>query len=180
MEVNGISNASNTYSAYNTKPTTTAKKDVAVKEDAAVVYEGSKVDKVSKTDRAAIVAKLKADAEAKTAQFRSLVEKLISEQGGKASTLADLFRNANVDAETIAKAKEDVSENGYWGVKQTSERIFEFAKALSGGDEDKMNEMLEAFKKGFKEATKAWGEELPSICHETYDAVLDLFNNYKA
>ena len=36
-------------------------------------------------------------------------------------------------------------ENGYWGVKQTSERIFSFAQALAGDDEEKMTKMKEAF-----------------------------------
>ena len=30
------------------------------------------------------------------------------------------------------------SEDGYWGVKQTSSRIFDFAMALAGDDEEKM------------------------------------------
>ena len=39
--------------------------------------------------------------------------------------------------------------------------------------------MLEAFKKGFEQATKAWGDELPEISQKTYDAVVEKFNNWK-
>ena len=83
-----------------------------------------------------------------------------------------------VDAETKAKAQEAISEDGYWGVKQTSQRIFEFAEALSGGDSETMEKMKDAFIKGFKEATKSWGKELPSISNDTYDAVMDKFDKW--
>ena len=49
----------------------------------------------------------------------------------------------------LHRLREDVSENGYWGVKQTSERIFSFAQALAGDDEEKMTKMKEAFEKRF-------------------------------
>ena len=70
-------------------------------------------------------------------------------------------------------------EDGYWGVEQTSERILDFAKALSGNDPDKADLLLDAFKKGFKEATKTWGDELPDISKRTYDAVLEKFDKWK-
>jgi hypothetical protein len=54
------------------------------------------------------------------------------------------------DEETIRKAQEDISENGYWGVDQTSDRIVDFAIALSGGDASKADLLLDAFKKGFE------------------------------
>ncbi len=53
-------------------------------------------------------------------------------------------------------AQADIAEDGYWGVEQTSDRILDFAKALSGDDPDKADAMLEAFKKGFEQATKSW------------------------
>ena len=39
--------------------------------------------------------------------------------------------------------------------------------------------MLEAFKKGFKAATKSWGKELPDISQRTYDAVLKKMDAWK-
>jgi hypothetical protein len=98
-----------------------------------------------------------------------------------ASNLASLFSPENlknVDAATIAQAKEDVSEDGYYGVKQTSQRLFDFASALAGDDVDKMKEMQEAMQKGFEKATKAWGTTLPDICQQTMDAANQLFTDY--
>ena len=97
--------------------------------------------------------------------------------------LADLFSPENlknVSAEDIAKAKEDVSEDGYWGVKQTSQRLFDFASALAGDDPEKMKEMQKAMEKGFKQATHAWGKDLPGICGDTLSAANKLFDDYYA
>ena len=130
-----------------------------------------------------LVAQLKADAEARSQQLMDIVNKLISKQGqtfdiANGKNLKSVFENLEVDPATQAQAKADIAEDGYWGVKQTSERIFDFAKALTGGDPDKMEDMRKAFEKGFKQATSAWGDDLPSISQETYGAVQSLFDNY--
>ena len=39
--------------------------------------------------------------------------------------------------------------------------------------------MIEAFQKGFREATKSWGKTLPDISQKTYDAVMDKMNKWK-
>ena len=86
--------------------------------------------------------------------------------------------NFTADAETIAQAKKDIADDGYWGVSQTSDRIYDFALALSGGDEKKMQDMVKAVEKGFKEATKTWGKDLPDISSQTYDAVMKKFDSW--
>ena len=131
-----------------------------------------------------MVAKLQADAEERTSQLRSLVEQLITKQGqtiGKANDIYSFLAGGNftVDAATKAQAQADIAEDGYWGVEQTSDRILDFAKALSGGSPEKMQEMLGAFKKGFEQATATWGKELPDISQRTYDAVIKKFEDYQ-
>ena len=44
---------------------------------------------------------------------------------------------------------------------------------------EKADKMVEAFKKGFDEATKTWGKELPDISKRTYDAVLEKMDQWK-
>ena len=88
--------------------------------------------------------------------------------------------NYTVDAKTKADAQAAISEDGYWGVSQTSQRIFDFAHALAGDDPDKMKEMQAAVEKGFKQAGEAWGGDLPSICGDTHSAVNKLFDDYYA
>ena len=38
--------------------------------------------------------------------------------------------------------------------------------------------MIDAFKKGFQEATKSWGKELPDISQRTYDAVIQKLQDW--
>ena len=158
------------------------------KNEQGVVYEKSEkeqkatysINKMSSADRAAIIQQMKQDQANRKQQLCDLVNQMLSKQAGT-SNLASLFSAENlakVSPEDIAQAKADVAEDGYWGVKQTSQRMFDFASALAGDDVEKMKEMQEAMQKGFKQATKAWGEELPSICKDTIDAANKLFEDY--
>jgi len=128
-----------------------------------------------------LVNKMKADAEAHAKQLQSIVEKLMSQQGdtfNKANGIWSVLASGNlkVDAATQAQAQKDIAEDGYWGVEQTSDRIIDFANALTGGDPDKIEEMREAFKKGYKQAEETWGGKLPDISQRTYDAVMEKFD----
>jgi hypothetical protein len=83
-----------------------------------------------------------------------------------------------VDSETQAAAQEAISEDGYFGVNKTSERIIEFAKALSGGDKSKIESLRNAFEEGFESAKEAFGGELPEISQQTYDKVMQGFDDW--
>ena len=175
-----------TYTAAKTDYTK-KKSESSTKTDTGVVYEKSS-DQTSgtvtkKTDYA-LVNKLKADAEERTSQLRSLVEKMMTKQGvaiGTADSMWSFLAKGDftVDEATRAQAQADIADDGYWGVDQTSDRILDFAKALSGNDPEKADLLLDAFKKGFKEATKSWGQDLPDISQRTYDAVVEKFNKWK-
>ncbi|MBO5523236.1 MAG: hypothetical protein J5986_06110 [Roseburia sp.] len=197
MEMNSVSNTSNIYQA-NTYSSTVKAEEVKTasenttaeetsKTNTGVVYEKSSdtaANTVTKKTNTALVEKLKADAEQRTAQLRSLVEKMMTKQGEAIGTADDMWRflakgDFTVDAETKAQAEKDIAEDGYWGVEQTSDRILDFAKALSGNDPEKADLLLDAFKKGFEEATKTWGDKLPDISQRTYDAVVEKFDNWK-
>ena len=144
------------------------------------------INKMSKEDRAALVKQLKADQESRQTSFTNLVSQMLGKQAGTYGiangddSIWKIFANGNftVDAAAKAQAQEDVSEDGYWGVKQTSQRLFDFASALAGDDEDKMRQMQHAMEKGFKQATSAWGRDLPDISNKTLDAANKLFEEY--
>lgn len=193
MGINGINENTSVYNAnYNSAGTskTQSKEESNQKnsEELAAVYEKNtsvkQEQKVTyKVDQKQID-RLKADAESHKKQLQDIVDKLITKQGqafdiANGKNLKNLYAGLKVDAKTRAQAQADISEDGYYGVKQTSQRIFDFAMALSGGDPDKMEKMRSAFEKGFKQATKSWGDKLPDICHQTYDAVQSLFDDYK-
>ena len=157
-------------------------------DETAVVYEKSKetetVKPNNKVDREAIIAQMKADTEARMAQMTDLVRKMMQGQGNALAQSDDIWKflasgDFTVTEAAKLQAQEDISENGYWGVEQTSQRILDFAKALAGNDVSKADELLEAFKKGYKEATGAWGKELPEISKKTYEAVEEKFAAWK-
>lgn len=95
---------------------------------------------------------MKADTANRTNQLRSMVEQMMTKQGKKIGQADDIWSflasgKYNVSPEVRAQAQKDIADDGYWGVEQTSDRIVEFAKALSGGDSEKADEMIAAFKK---------------------------------
>ena len=191
MAINSITNsvAAQQASTYTEAKTdhTDKKSEISTKTDTGVVYEkssGQTSGTVTKKTDYALVNKLKADAEQRTSQLRSLVEKMMTKQGvaiGTADSMWSFLAKGNftVDEATRAQAQADIADDGYWGVDQTSDRILDFAKALSGNDPEKADLLLDAFKKGFKEATKSWGQDLPDISQRTYDAVVEKFNKWK-
>ena len=194
MSVNGVTSATSTYEAYQTSQTSTAataeeqtkKEETSKTEGTGVVYEPSTETSASTTKKTYtpntdLVAKLKADQESRQQQLQSIVEQLLSKQGQAYNSANGIWSilaggNLQVDAATQAQAQKDIADDGYWGVEQTSSRIIDFATALTGGDPDKIEEMREAFKKGYKQAEKTWGGELPEISQKTYDAVMEKFD----
>ena len=177
MSVNGITSANSSY----TTPQTTAKTKVsqatntADAKDIGVVYETSSKthDKSNKIkDYSSVVATMKKELSTKNEQLQNLVTKLLGKQAGKYTKLADLFKDIQADPATIEQAQKDIADDGYWGVEQTSDRLVSMAQALSGGDTSKADTLIAAIKKGFDEATEAWGDKLPDICQKTIDAAV--------
>lgn len=189
MAINSINNyASAAASTVATDSKASSKKTESSKNDTAagVIYEKGSSDKSSssqKTQNSALIAKMKADSDNRISQLRGIVEQMMSKQGaaiGKADDMWSFLAGGNftVSADVKAQAQADIAEDGYWGVNQTSDRILDFAKALSGNDKSKAQELADAFKKGFDQATKAWGGKLPDISQQTYDKVLEKFDNW--
>lgn len=195
------SSAYTSAAANNTNAVATSAKDTentAASVQEAVSYEKAAVsekkatysiNQMSKEDRATLVRQLKTDQANRQQSLLDIVNKTLGQQAEK-FTIASLtgdddsiwkkFANGEfkVDEATRKQAQEDISEDGYWGVKQTSQRIFDFASALAGDDVDKMKEMQAAVEKGYKQATKAWGKDLPSISSDTLSATNKLFEEY--
>lgn len=191
-------NATAVQSAYTSAPAASTKPADPKKEAEAAASEAKKpntdraeisstpdVSKMSKSERAALVQSLKDDVNNQMARFTNMMLQTFHKQGiNGAMASGDNFwkfvasGNYSVDAKTKEEATQAISENGFWGVSQTSQRIFDFAQALAGDDVDKMREMQAAVEKGFKQAGAAWGGALPSICGETHTAVNNLFDEY--
>jgi hypothetical protein len=110
-------------------------------------------------------------------KLRAWVANLLQEQGINTKIATG---DSELDIATIdpGQAQDLISENGYFGVKQTSERIFQFAIGVAGGDTSRIDAIKEGIDKGFAEAKKAFGGSLPDISYDTYDAVMEKLDNW--
>ena len=183
MAIDSISasRAGSAYSVYSAAATVDPAASAATENKAsasdAAVYESSSHKGANALDAETIKA-MKEELEQRTS---SLVQQMLGKQMDALTTSDDSFwqkfRTGEFKAtpEQIAQAKKDVADDGYWGVEQTSDRIIKYATALSGGDPEKLDELISAFDKGFDEATKSWGGTLPDLCQRTRDAVHEKF-----
>ena len=83
------------------------------------------------------------------------------------------------EGKPIAELSQDeaaqlVSEDGLFGVTQTSERIANFVINGSGGDEDRMRAGREGMLLGFSQAEEMWGGKLPEISQQTMQAAIEM------
>ena len=191
MSVNGITAANNIATAYtsyeNTAKNKTTENAATTTQESGAVYEKSdtaaaaSTQKKTYTSNTDVVSKMKSDLEQRQQQLTDLVQQMLGKQSktyGDANNIWQFLAKGSytVDPQTQAQAQADISEDGYWGVSQTSSRILDFASALTGGDPDKIEKMRDAFKKGYAQAEDTWGDKLPDISQKTYQAVMDGFD----
>lgn len=152
-------------------------------------YESTKKTVSSKEIKESLVKQ----AEQQAKNFEKLLTSVFNKQANKSNisssylgtsikTLAglkDVFEDLEVDSETVKKAQEAISEDGYYGVKQTSERILNLAKAIVGNDPSKIDMVRGIVEKSFSNVEKMWGGQLPDICQQTYERVMENFDQWE-
>ncbi len=167
----------------------------AVKEEAYAVSKSDEKPNQFEIDYDKIRS-LKSDYRKGYSAFKQMVSTLLQKQGQKSQDLMNkifggkgdfvnvtdlgkIMVSLDVDDETRAQAASLIGEDGAWGVKQVSQNILDFAKAVSGSDPSKIEEMKEAFLKGFSEAERVWGGALPELSYRTKEAVLEGFKEWE-
>lgn len=154
--------------------------ELGTKQEEPVTY--SKV--TNKKLDASEIASLKEQAEAATENLRRLVEELILKQdknyktSNEGSSNEDNLTKLGITASDVEAAKQAVSEDGDFGIKAVSDRLVNFAIAVSGGDKSKLAELVSAIDEGFAQAKKALGGELPDISQKTYDETMRKLNEW--
>lgn len=100
--------------------------------------------------------------------LRSLVIKTLQEQN---TPLQISVGNQQIDfnSMSVEEAQALVADDGYFGVKKTSDRIVDFAINAFGNDPARLEEMKAAIGQGFQDA---FGGTLPDISQQTYDAIM--------
>ena len=186
----GITNAANASSDVVASATTSDGKQITSNGEAAVYEKSDKTASSTKTYTRDTLTlnEINKRVETKLAPLRAAVENLVSMQSiktGEAQGLSydqimekydgklkEFYENLEVDDSTRLTAQQEISEDGFWGVKQASERAIAFAKALSGGDPSKIALLRKSIEEGYEAAEKSWGGELPEICKQTQEATL--------
>jgi hypothetical protein len=89
------------------------------------------------------------------------------------------LKDVGYTGKAIAELSQDeaaalVSEDGIFGISQTSQRIAGFVISGSGGNEDMMRAGREGMIQGFKEAESMWGGKLPEISQKTMQAAIEM------
>jgi hypothetical protein len=73
-----------------------------------------------------------------------------------------------------------IDEGGYFSVEETAARMLDFAVAISGGDPARIDVLRNAVERGFAQAERMFGGELPEISHQTLEAVMNGFDEWAA
>lgn len=71
------------------------------------------------------------------------------------------------------EAKALIAEDGFFGVAKTSDRIADYVLAGAGDDVEKLKAGREGILRGYNQAEKAWGSNLPDISKETLEKALE-------
>ena len=71
------------------------------------------------------------------------------------------------------EANDLISENGFFGIANTVDRIASFVLNGAGDDIEKLKAGREGVAKGFEDAKKIWGGELPEISQKTIEKTLE-------
>lgn len=142
-----------------------------VKENAGVVFEKSTKEEVGHVYDKNTIANLKRDSEKAFSYLRRIVEDMLKRQG-KTLNLLNPDELIEIDETARLEAQELIGPNGELGVEAVSQRIVDFAIALSGGDKSKLDTLRKAIDQGFEEASKILGG-LPDISRQTHKAIME-------
>lgn len=87
-------------------------------------------------------------------------------------------------ATTPEEAKAAISEGGAYSVEKVADRIMGFAETLANGDLERLSVLKDAVIKGFEAAgadfKSVTNDDLPQICHDTYDEIMKRFDDLAA
>lgn len=176
MKINNIQGNSNLRKIdfpQDQAQTRTEKEDLK-EENPAAVYEKSQSRESSHIYNKNAILKLKRQSELANAQLIRLVEKMLQRQGKtwQALKTGELIE---VDETARLEAQELIGPDGDLGAEAVSQRLVDFAIALSGGDKSKAESLRTAIEKGFQEAERILGE-LPEVSKETYRLTMEKFD----
>lgn len=90
------------------------------------------------------------------------------------------YNGKNISELSQNEAKQLVSEDGFFGVKKTAQRIADFVINGAGENENLLRAGRTGIQQGFDEAQKIWGGKLPDIANQTIDKATQLIDQRMA
>jgi hypothetical protein len=100
--------------------------------------------------------------------------KELDSEGNDIFSLSDLgYTGKPITELTQEEASALVSEDGFFGVEQTSSRSIDFVLSFAGDDIELLKEGRAGMVEGFKQAEELWGGKLPDISYETQEKILE-------
>ena len=100
---------------------------------------------------------------------------------GKENSSGMSLKNIGYEGKPITEltpdeAKQLVSEDGFFGITQTSDRVANFVFSFAENDLELLQKGREGIIQGFEEAKKMFGGELPEISYKTQERTLSLID----
>lgn len=113
--------------------------------------------------------------------LKSMIQKLISEQAGRVQngTFQSVDFSLSIEYSSTSSVSGSIYDDPTYGVDAMATNLMNMAIALSGGDSDKADTLMNAVYKGFEMAEKAWGGKLPGVCQSTLAEVENRFAYWK-
>lgn len=170
--------------ATDTKTAAANQPKITIPKDELILSKDSGIQKTGnygKPDMQRIEA-LKRQADEALRPLKDMVKELLGQQGiafKEANFESNKDKMVDISPEMRAEAQKNIAEDGEYGVEKTSTRIVDFAKALAGDDPAKIETLRNAIKKGYEEAGKAFGGELPEISQKTLDATMKKLDEWQ-
>ncbi|NLY74728.1 MAG: hypothetical protein GX075_05435 [Firmicutes bacterium] len=145
------------------------------------IYESLTLERKVTYDRPKVhqktIQELKDECENSLSHLRQIVTALLKRQGLEFRDISEIkpkeWDDVTIDEIAQAEAQTMLEGDGELSPAKVSDRIVNFAKAISGGDKSKFDLLKKAIDDGFEAARIDFGDELPGVCKETYQLTME-------
>ena len=186
MDIQGSTNTLNLALNTFNQNSTVQSKDVAIEKSLEEIINDSAVKVSISMNAQSILFAMNAESTTKDnvitqASLTSNQKNVLDFLSGKESENGMKLENTGYTGKAITdltqdEAKQLVSDEGFFGVTQTSDRVSNFVFNFAGDNLEILQKGREGIVKGFQEAEKLFGGELPDISYKTQERTLALID----
>lgn len=87
------------------------------------------------------------------------------------------YKNTPISELSSDEATALIGEDGYFGIDKTSQRIIDFVIKGAGNDVERLKAGREGVLRGFSEAGRAWGGDLPDMSYKTIEKAIQTLDD---